>query len=214
MKQALWFLCKPALAMLGTLAAVYGGLLVLTALFGYNSLFGTYLVGYGMVFYIIAAVCAAQATGSYCHLALGFGVTRRTLQRAVVLYCLVLCGVTQIFNAAVGAVTQHLLLVWDKPQVMYLLSGQPLYGLGLMLLFCGAMLWGGTVDFSTASIPKRVLLIAGMILLYGQMAVFMLINQFLGDGIFRAYCAVLAVLGLGFTALAAHRLRHLAVNQA
>lgn len=214
MKQALWFLCKPALVMQVTLAAVYGGLLVLTALFGYNSLFGTYLIGYGMVFYIIAAICAAQATSSYCPLALGFGVTRRTLQGAVALYCLVLCGVSQVFNAVIGVITQHLVCMWDKQQMMYLLSGRPLHGLGLMLLLCGAMLWGGTVDMAAASMPKRVLLIVGMILLYGQMAVFMLVNRFLGETVFFLYCAVLAVLGLGFTALAACRLRNLTVDQA
>lgn len=213
MKQVLWFLCKPALTMLAALAAVYGGLLVLTALFGYNSLFGTYLVGYGMAFYIIAAICAAQATGSYCRLALSFGITRRTLQRAVVLYCLVLCGVSQALNAVLGVVTQNLAYMWDKQQMIYLLSGRPLHGLGLMLLFCGAMLCGGTLNFTATSMPKRVLLIVGVILLNSQMAVFMLINRFFGDGIFPVYCAVLALLGLGFTALAAYRLRDLTVPQ-
>lgn len=214
MKQALWFLCKPALAMLAALAAAYAGLLVLTLLFGYGSLFGIYLVGYGMVFYIVAAICAAQATGSYCPLALGFGVTRRTLRGAVVLYCLVLCGVSQLCNAALGAITQRMAFMWDKQQMMYLLSGRPLHGLGLMLLLCGAMLWCGTVDFSVMSMPKRVLLILGMILLYSQMAVFMLINRFLGGNPFTVYCAALAVLGLAFTALAARRLRNLTVTQA
>lgn len=213
MKQALWFLCKPALTMLAALAAVYAGLLVLTALCGYESFFGTYLAGYGMVFYIIAAICAVQATASYCPLALGFGVTRRTLQGAVVLYCLVLCGISQVFNAVIGAVSRGLFALWDKQEMMSLLTGRPLHGLGLMLLLCGAMLWGGTVDMAAASMPKRVLLIVGMILLYGQMAVFMLVNRFLGGTVFSLYCAALAVLGLGFTALAACRLRNLTVNQ-
>lgn len=214
MKQALWFLCKPALALQCTLLAVYGVLLVLTALCGYDNLFGTYLIGYGMVFYIIAAICAAQATASYCPLALGFGVTRRTLQRAVVLYCLVLCGVSQAFNTALGAITQRMAFMWDKQQLMYLLSGRPLHGLGLMLLFCGAMLWGGTINFVPLSMARRVVLILGMILLYSQLAVFMFINRFCGESFFHIYCAVLAALGLAFTALAVHRLRNLAITQA
>ena len=83
MAKALWFLLKPALLMVGTLTLIYPVLVLLCLVTGWNNFIFTYVQGFFMLFDIIIGICAAQAASAYAPLALSFGVTRRSLRRAM-----------------------------------------------------------------------------------------------------------------------------------
>ena len=56
MKKALWFLLRSFLQMTGMLLLFYAALIVLCLLFGVESFFGVYLIGYSFAFFFVAAL--------------------------------------------------------------------------------------------------------------------------------------------------------------
>lgn len=212
MAKALWFLLKPALLMVGTLTLIYPVLVLLCLLSGKNSFLFTYVQGFFMLFDIIIGICAAQAASAYAPLALSFGVTRRSLRRAMAAFFVLLPLLCLVLDYLCNTVSTRL-FYGDINQVFVSLALYPLQGLGLKLILCGSMLWMGTMDFATLPIWKRVLVIVVLCVVYLQVAVFMLLGTFLSHTL-GLYSLVLILLSLPFAGIALHQMRHLAITQA
>lgn len=212
MAKALWFLTKPALAMLGVLTAVYGVLVGLSLATRGNEFIFTYVQGFFIVFDIIIGICAAQAISAYAPLALSFGVTRRSLRGAVAGFWVLLPVLCMVLDYLCNSVTARL-FYRDMNKLFVSLTEYPLQGLGFKLLLCGSMLWMGSLEFSALPIWKRVLTIVLVCVIYLQLTVFMLLGTF-RPGVLTLYSVVLGVLSLPFILVALHRLQKLAVTQA
>lgn len=212
MAKTVWFLIKPSLLMVGTLTLLYPVLVLLCLATGWNSFFFTYVQGFFILYDIIIGICAAQAISAYAPLALSFGVTRRSLRRAMAAFFVLLPLICLVLDFFCNNITARLFSVEINP-VFVSLALYPLQGLGLKLILCGSMLWMGTMDFATLPMWKRVLVIVVLCIVYLQIAVFMLLGTFLSHTL-NLYSLVLVVASLPFAALALHRLRNLAITQA
>lgn len=211
MAKALWFLLKPALLMVGTLTLIYPVLVLLCLVTGWNNFIFTYVQGFFMLFDIIIGICAAQAASAYAPLALSFGVTRRSLRRAMAAFFVLLPLLCLVLDYLCNNITTRLFYAEVNP-IFVSLAQYPLQGLGLKLILCGTMLWMGTMDFATMPIWKRVLVIAVLCVAYLQVAVFMLLGSFLSHAL-SLYSLVLILLSLPFAGLALHQIRRLAITQ-
>lgn len=212
MAKTVWFLIKPSLLMVGTLTLLYPVLVLLCLATGWNSFFFTYVQGFFILYDIIIGICAAQAISAYAPLALSFGVTRRSLRRAMAAFFVLLPLICLVLDFFCNNITARLFSVEINP-VFVSLALYPLQGLGLKLILCSSMLWMGTMDFATLPMWKRVLVIVVLCIVYLQIAVFMLLGTFLSHTL-NLYSLVLVVASLPFAALALHRLRNLAITQA
>lgn len=212
MAKTVWFLIKPSLLMVGTLTLLYPVLVLLCLATGWNSFFFTYVQGFFILYDIIIGICAAQAISAYAPLALSFGVTRRSLRRAMAAFFVLLPLICLVLDFFCNNITARLFSVEINP-VFVSLALYPLQGLGLKLILCSSMLWMGTMDFATLPMWKRVLVIVVLCIVYLQIAVFMLLGTFLSHTL-NLYSLVLVVASLPFAVLALHRLRNLAITQA
>lgn len=217
MKKALRFLLTYPLQLTGALLVCYALLAALCLPFGTHSLFGTYLLGYTMAFFLVVALCAAQMTASWCPLGLSLGATRRALQKGLALAWLALAALAQGVNLALGRLT-FTLFPAERLDREWLtgLSRYPLEGFGLALFVVGASLWTGTLQLNARPVLQKVLLVLFDILLYAQIFVFLVLSNLTAALPFwalGAYSAALAVLGAVFTAATLKRIKNLAVSQ-
>ena len=217
MKKALWFLLRSFLQMTGMLLLFYAALIVLCLLFGVESFFGVYLIGYSFAFFFVAALCAAQMTAAWCPLALSLGATRRTLRGGVFPAWLALSLLTQAVNMLLNRVTSALFPSERlSREFVYGISRHPLAGFGVVLLLTGASLWTGTLKLNARPVLPKVLLIVFDILIYAQvfvLGVLSTLEPILPAAAIPLYGGAMAALGTVFTAVTLHRLKALAVSQ-
>lgn len=211
--KTLRFFAWPLTQMLGIATLFYFGTLAMGGLTK-TVLFSHYAIAFCFLYGIFLHISFWQLSAAYSQLALGFGATRQSIRRAL----LVLWVLGSLFAEAFTVMAAQLSL-WMPMEdaagrnVFLLQCGlHPVGGFCLMLFLAAT---GSVTGTALPAAWPRALGLTAKILLYivafAQIFVFMLLAYFWPQW-FVPYCAALAVAGCLLMAAALRALRHAAVR--
>ncbi len=211
--KTLRFFAAPLAQMLGIATLFYFGALAMGGLTK-TVLFSHYAIAFCFLYGIFLHISFWQLFAAYSQLALGFGATRQSIRRAL----LVLWVLGSLFAEVFTVLVAHLSL-WmpmddmaDRNVFLLQCGLHPVGGFCLMLLLAATGSVTGTA--LPASWPRALGLTAKILLYivaFAQIFVFMLLAYFWPQW-FVPYCAALVVAGCLLMAAAMRALRHIAVR--